>query len=155
MPFAPSRPSITTPFASITAATKENISTGEAIKEIQNMAKKLGRDYSISWTGLSLQEVETQGLIVILIALAFIFGYLFLVALYESWLVALSVMFSNIFAIIGALIGLLILDLPLSIYAQLGIVLLIGLASKNAILIVEFTLDYRKKGYDILKSAKR
>jgi HAE1 family hydrophobic/amphiphilic exporter-1/multidrug efflux pump len=62
-------------------------------------------------------------------------------------------MFSNIFAIIGALIGLLILDLPLSIYAQLGIVLLIGLASKNAILIVEFTLDYRKKGYDILKSA--
>ena len=139
--------------ASITAATKENISTGEAIKEIQNMAKKLGRDYSISWTGLSLQEVETQGLIVILIALAFIFGYLFLVALYESWLVALSVMFSNIFAIIGALIGLLILDLPLSIYAQLGIVLLIGLASKNAILIVEFTLDYRKKGYDILKSA--
>ncbi len=139
--------------ASITAATKPNISTGEAIKEIESMAKKLGKDFSISWTGLSLQEVQTQGLIGILIALAFIFGYLFLVALYESWLVALSVMFSNIFAIIGALIGLLVLNLPLSIYAQLGIVLLIGLASKNAILIVEFTLDYRKKGYDILKSA--
>ena len=139
--------------ASITAATKQNVSTGEAINEIQNMAKKLGRDYSISWTGLSLQEVETEGLIIILIALAFIFGYLFLVALYESWLVALSVMFSNVFAILGALIGLFILGLPLSIYAQLGIVLLIGLASKNAILIVEFTLDYRKKGYDILKAS--
>ncbi|MBR1545025.1 MAG: efflux RND transporter permease subunit, partial [Alphaproteobacteria bacterium] len=139
--------------AGITAATKADVSTGEAIKEIQNMIKELGRDYSVSWTGLSLQEVETQGLILILIALAFIFGYLFLVALYESWLVALSVMFSNIFAILGALFGLLLLDLPLSIYAQLGIVLLIGLASKNAILIVEFTLDYRKKGYDILKAS--
>ncbi len=139
--------------AGITASTKPNVSTGEAIKEIQNMIKKLGRDYSVSWTGLSLQEVESQGLIMILISLAFIFGYLFLVALYESWLVALSVMFSNVFAIIGALIGLSLLGLPLSIYAQLGIVLLIGLASKNAILIVEFTLDYRKKGYDILTSS--
>ena len=139
--------------ASITASTKQNISTGEAIDEIQKMVKKLGKNYSISWTGLSLQEVETQGLIMILISLAFIFGYLFLVALYESWLIALSVMFSNIFAIIGALFGLLLLKLPLSIYAQLGIVLLIGLASKNAILIVEFTLDYRKSGNDILTAS--
>lgn len=139
--------------ASITASTKDNVSTGQAISVVEDFAKKLGENYSISWTGLSLQEVETQGLIVILIGLAFIFGYLFLVALYESWLVALSVMFSNIFAIMGALIGLLMLSLPLSIYAQLGIVLLIGLASKNAILIVEFTLDYRKKGYDIVKAS--
>ena len=139
--------------ASVTAVTKENVSTGQAIKIIEEMVGKLGNNYSISWTGLSLQEVQTQGLIGILIALAFIFGYLFLVALYESWLVALSVMFSNIFAITGALIGLLFMGLPLSIYAQLGIILLIGLASKNAILIVEFILDYRKKGEGIVKAS--
>ena len=139
--------------AAVTATTKGNVSTGEAINYIENAVKKLGKQYSISWTGLSLQEVETQGLIGILIGLAFIFGYLFLVALYESWLIALSVMFSNVFAIMGALLGLLLLGLPLSIYAQLGIVLLIGLASKNAILIVEFTLSYRKQGLDVIKAS--
>ncbi len=139
--------------ASVTASTKENVSTGQAISVVENMVKDLGKDYSLSWTGLSLQEVETSGLILILIGLAFIFGYLFLVALYESWLVALSVMFSNIFAIMGALLGMLFMSLPLSIYAQLGIVLLIGLASKNAILIVEFTLNYRKQGESIVKAS--
>ena len=99
--------------ASVTASTKENVSTGQAISVVENMVKDLGKDYSLSWTGLSLQEVETSGLILILIGLAFIFGYLFLVALYESWLVALSVMFSNIFAIMGALLGMLFMSLPL------------------------------------------
>ncbi len=139
--------------ASVTALTKEGVSTGQAIALISKMVSDLGADYGISWTGLSLQEVETSGLVFILIGLAFIFGYLFLVALYESWLVAFSVIFSNIFAVLGALIGLRLMGLPLSIYAQLGIVLLIGLASKNAILIVEFILDYRNRGYGILESS--
>ncbi|MBO7257431.1 MAG: efflux RND transporter permease subunit [Alphaproteobacteria bacterium] len=107
----------------------------------------------MSWTGLSLQEVETAGLAFILMGLAFVFGYLFLVALYESWLVAFSVIFSNIFAVLGALIGLKLLGLSLSIYAQLGIVLLIGLASKNAILIVEFILDAQQRGESVLTAA--
>lgn len=89
----------------------------------------------------------------ILISLAAIFGYLFLVALYESFLIAFSVMFSTIFAVLGALVGLWVMGLPLSIYAQLGLVLLIGLASKNAILIVEFALDYRKKGVEVLEAS--
>ncbi|MBR5130113.1 MAG: efflux RND transporter permease subunit [Alphaproteobacteria bacterium] len=139
--------------AGITAQTAQDISTGQAIKTLQGMVKTLGNDFSLSWTGLSLQEVETSGLAFILMGLSFIFGYLFLVALYESWLIAFSVIFSNIFAVMGALIGLMILDLPLSIYAQLGIVLLIGLASKNAILIVEFILDAQKKGKNVLQAA--
>ena len=139
--------------AGITAEAEQNVSSGTAISEVEKLAKVLGTDYSISWTGLTLQEVQTRGLIVILISLAAIFGYLFLVALYESFLIAFSVMFSTIFAIMGALAGLLLMGLPLSIYAQLGLVLLIGLASKNAILIVEFALDNREKGYDILKSS--
>ena len=139
--------------AAITAQTPENVSTGQAIDTLTDMIKTLGADFNISWTGLSLQEVETAGLAFILMGLAFVFGYLFLVALYESWLVAFSVIFSNIFAVLGALIGLKLLGLSLSIYAQLGIVLLIGLASKNAILIVEFILDAQQRGESVLTAA--
>ena len=109
--------------------------------------------YLTAATGLSLQEVETAGLALILMTLAIVFSYLFLVALYESWLIAFAVIFTNVFAVLGALTGLTLMGLPLSIYAQLGIVLLIGLASKNAILIVQFTLSYHRQGMPILQAA--
>lgn len=140
--------------ASVTAQAASSVSTGTAIDTVERLAAAdLGRQNEIAWTGLSLQEVETRGLAAILISLAVVFGYLFLVALYESWLIALAVMFSNVFAILGALLGLKIMGHPLSIYAQLGLVLLIGLASKNAILIVEFTLDFRRQGMSILEAS--
>ncbi len=139
--------------AAITAEAASGVSSGKAIQKVEKLAGQLSNQYGIAWTGLSLQEVETQGLVYILILLAVVFTYLFLVALYESWCVPLSVMMTNIFAVLGALIGLKIMGQSLSIYAQLGIILLIGLASKNAILIVQFILDAIMTGTEERKAA--
>lgn len=139
--------------AGITAQTAPFVSSGTALHELQKFINTLGKNFSFSWTGLTLQQVETEGLAIILITLALIFSYLFLVALYESWWIALAVILSNLFALSGALIGLKVLNLSLSIYAQLGIVMLIGLASKNAILIVQFTTQYQRSGMNITAAA--
>ena len=111
------------------------------------------KTFSFEWSGMSYQEKNNQGQLAVLILLAVTFAYLFLVAQYESWTLPISVLMSVSVATMGALAGLYLTGLPLSIYAQLGVVLLIGLASKNAILIVEFAREERLKRKSIVSSA--
>ena len=143
------------PAASITAVQKPGSSTGDAMAAVEKLISSLPKGFSIEWSTMSYQEKTTNGQIGYLLLLSLTFAYLFLVAQYESFIIPIPVLLSLSVAVSGAMLGLFFSGMPLSIYSQLGIILLVGMASKNAILIVEFARDERAKGATLVNAAVR
>lgn len=134
----------------------EGYSSGEAMEILEEIAREhLPDNIGIEWSGLSYQEKQAGGQTGVVLALVFLFVFLFLAALYESWLIPVAVLLSLPAAALGAYLGVWGCGLENDIYFQIGLVMLVGLAAKNAILIVEFAKEQVDRGIDVVEAALR
>ena len=130
------------------------ISSSEIMKLCEDLvAENLGKGYALGWKDLSYQEKQNEGVIVWLLALSLLMAYLFLVGQYESWTVPISVILSVATAVGGGLLGLIGTKISMNIYCQLGLLMLIGLTAKTAILMVEYAKQKREEGASVYRAA--
>ena len=142
------------PAASITGSARPGFSSGEAVTAMERLAEQvLPPSMGYEWTGVTYQQLAAGNQAPLIFGLAFVFVFLFLAAQYESWLIPIAVLLSIPFSLLGAIVTTYVRALDNNVYTQIGLVLLIGLSAKTAILIVEFAKQLREEGKPTLEAA--
>ncbi|MBI5696754.1 MAG: multidrug efflux RND transporter permease subunit [Nitrospirae bacterium] len=137
----------------INGGPKPGVSSGQAIAAVEKLAESLPEGYGIDWTGSTYQEKKTAGQTGYIFLLSILFVFLVLAALYESWTLPVSILLVIPFGVLGAFSGLILRGLDNNVFVQIGLIMLIGLAAKNAVLIVEFAMISRERGMGIVDAA--
>lgn len=141
--------------AAVTAIPARGVSSSQAIEAMEELVTDtLGQNYSYAWTGEAYQETQASTTISFVLIFAIVMTMLVLSAQYESWTSPIAVILSMPVAVLGVVLGCLVMQQSVSIYTQIGLILLLGMSAKNAILIVEYAMDFRKSGIAIDKAAQ-
>ncbi len=141
------------PSLSISGVPNIGVSSGDAMREMEKLIAKLPQGIGYEWTGISLQEKQSESQMAFLIALSMLVVFLVLAALYESWSIPLSVMLVVPLGIFGAILAIMLRGIPNDIFFKIGLITIIGLSAKNAILIVEFAKMLKEEGMSLIEAA--